>query len=159
MNKVVSIIVLSLAIFIQAQVAFCEDIDPQKIEENSKIETVNNNETSLDTSVNEAIEQNVEIKTPKVDDIEEMTPNANDKIKKEVVDSTNNHMLDVVKKFLFCMAGVIISSIFLFIIGTLMNKFHLLDKYKKKKDEIEAEEIPNSDDEDEALKIFFDITK
>lgn len=160
MNKIIIIFVLFAACCAQFQTAFGEEAATIQTEATQVSETATNTtENSFDTSIDETAEQNNEIKTPKIDDIKEMTPNANDKIKKEVVDSTNNHLFDVIKKFLFCMAGVIVSSIFLFAIGTLMNKFHLLDKYKKEEDKIEAEEIPNSDDEDEALKIFFDVTK
>ena len=42
-----------------------------------------------------------EIKTPHVEDLSEMTPNANENVKREVVDSTNNHTSFVVKKFCF----------------------------------------------------------
>jgi len=113
---------------------------------------------SLNTSVDEAI-NNSEIATPKVEDIQEMTPNANEDIRKEVVDDTNSHLMEVIKKFLFCMGAVIISSIFLFVIGTFMNKFNLLDRFKKEDNDIKSEEIPISNDENDALKIFFDTTK
>lgn len=118
-------------------------------------------EQTLDNSIDEAIKNEPiqEVITPKVADIQEMTPNANEKVRNEVVSDTNNHLNGVIKKFLAAMAGVIISSIIIFILATLFNKFN---KYKSGKPEEffeEKEEASPTNDENEALKIFFEKTK
>ena len=73
---------------------------------------------------------------------------------------TNNNLKGVVKKFLAAMAGVIISSVIIFILGVIFNKFN---KFKTGKPEEffeeKEEEVPPTNDENEALKTFFDITE
>ena len=121
------------------------------------IETSSNN---LDASVDEAIENTTvqEVITPKVEDIQEMTPNANEKVKNEVVSDTNNHLKGVIKKFLAAMAGVVISSVIIFFFAVLFNKFN---KFKTGKPEefFDEPDIPITNDENDALKVFFEKTK
>ena len=117
--------------------------------------------TTIDSSIDEALNNEMpeEIKTPRVKDIQEMTPNANEKIRKEVVGDTTDHFKMVVKRFLAAMAGVVVSSLLLFLILMGMNKFHLIKPQKKEEIKQEPEDISPSNDENDALKIFFDKTK
>ena len=89
-----------------------------------------------------------------------MTPNANEKIKNEVVNDTNSHLKSVIKKFLTVMFAVAVSSVLIFAILLLMNRFNFINTKKDLNKTNSAEgEIPVSNDENDALKIFFDKTK
>ena len=154
LNKVL-ILLLFAVVFVMPQVSYAENSGVKLL---PPIET---NSDSLDASVDEAIQNTdtvEEVITPKVEDIKEMTPNANEEIKKEVVTDTNNHLKGVIKKFLMAMAGVIVSSIIIFLLATLFNKFN---KFKSGKPEefFDEPDIPISNDENDALKIFFEKTK
>ncbi len=116
---------------------------------------------NLDSSIDEALNNDIEeVQTPHVEDVQEMTPNANEKIKNEVVNDTNSHLKSVIKKFLTVMFAVVVSSVLIFVILLLMNRFNFINTKKdtNKTDPSEGE-IPISNDENDALKIFFDKTK
>ncbi len=127
----------------------------------------NKSEESLDVQVEQAIKNDPppvvvkKVKTPVVKDLEVMTPNANEEIKEKVLKDTNENIKFTIKKFLFAMGGVLISSIILFIILTVMNKRNLLENLKNNdKAYTRKEELSNGNfGENEALKVFFDKTK
>lgn len=160
LNKIFAIILIGMFSF---SPAFAEEGEVKLLP------PIQTEEEQLDNSVDEAL-QNVaveEVITPKVEDIKEMTPNSNDDIRKEVVADTNNHLKGVIKKFLAAMAGVVVSSLLIFLLATLFNKFKRFQTGKpeeffeepEKEAEKEKEEPPLVNDENEALKIFFDKTK
>ena len=105
----------------------------------------------------EEVELTKELQTPKVEDIKEMTPNANVKIKNEVVNETNDNLKNLVHKFLMAMAGVIISSIVIFLAATFVNKTGLTKNNSPVLSQKTETESPQTDDV--ALKVFFEKTR
>ncbi len=122
--------------------------------------------TNLDSYVDEAIENSTrEVVTPKVEDIKVMTPNANKEVKNDVLNDNDTGLKFTLKKFACAMAGVVISSVVIFIILVIMNKIHDFQtlKFKRKEEDtgvgLLREDIAVSGNENEALKIFFEKTK
>ncbi len=118
----------------------------------------------LDSTIDEAIQNSTkEVVTPKVEDIKVMTPNANEEIKKDVLGDTKSELKFTFKKFLFAMAGVLISSVIIFIVLSLLNKVNSfkigLNSDKKSDNPFSGNNFIQSDDENEALRIFFEKTK
>lgn len=128
---------------------------------NSSIELKNN--TKIDISIDEAINNSTkEVVTPKVEDIKQLMPNSNNEIKKEVVGQTDDFN-ETIKKFLFAMLGVAVSSVVIFLILTIMNKLAVNRPISiPKKEDIEEktnEDFVAPESEDEALKVFFEKTR
>ena len=153
MNKI-RIIFLSLALILA----------PLSVESNSHPAYAINNESEIDLSIDEAIQNSTkEVKTPHVEDIKVMTPNANKELKNQVVQDTNNELKFTIKKFLFAMLGVALSSVIIFLVLTVMNKMTFMKNLKKKKKEEDEslikDEIVIPSGENDALKIFFEKTR
>lgn len=153
MNKI-RIIFLSLALILA----------PLSVESNSHPAYAINNESEIDLSINEAIQNSTkEVKTPHVEDIKVMTPNANKELKNQVVQDTNNELKFTIKKFLFAMLGVALSSVIIFLVLTVMNKMTFMQNLKamnKEEDEsLIKDEIVIPSGENDALKIFFEKTR
>lgn len=153
MNKI-RIIFLSLALILA----------PLSVESNSHPAYAINNESEIDLSIDEAIQNSTkEVKTPHVEDIKVMTPNANKELKNQVVQDTNNELKFTIKKFLFAMLGVALSSVIIFLVLTVMNKMTFMQNLKamnKEEDELLIkDEIVIPSGENDALKIFFEKTR
>ena len=153
MNKI-RIIFLSLALILA----------PLSVESNSHPAYAINNESEIDLSIDEAIQNSTkEVKTPHVEDIKVMTPNANKELKNQVVQDTNNELKFTIKKFLFAMLGVALSSVIIFLVLTVMNKMTFMQNLKamnKVEDEsLIKDEIVIPSGENDALKIFFEKTR
>lgn len=153
MNKI-RIIFLSLALILA----------PLSVESNSHPAYAINNESEIDLSIDEAIQNSSkEVKTPHVEDIKVMTPNANKELKNQVVQDTNNELKFTIKKFLFAMLGVALSSVIIFLVLTVMNKMTFMQNLKamnKEEDEsLIKDEIVIPSGENDALKIFFEKTR
>ncbi len=153
MNKI-RIIFLSLALILA----------PLSVESNSHPAYAINNESEIDLSIDEAIQNSTkEVKTPHVEDIKVMTPNANKELKNQVVQDTNNELKFTIKKFLFAMLGVALSSVIIFLVLTVMNKMTFMQNLKamnKEEDEsLIKDEIVIPSGENDALKIFFEKTR
>lgn len=154
MNKI-RIIFLSLALILA----------PLSVESNSHPAYAINNESEIDLSIDEAIQNSTkEVKTPHVEDIKVMTPNANKELKNQVVQDTNNELKFTIKKFLFAMLGVALSSVIIFLVLTVMNKMTFMQNLKAMNKEEEDEslikdEIVIPSGENDALKIFFEKTR
>ena len=153
MNKI-RIIFLSLALILA----------PLSVETNSHPAYAINNESEIDLSIDEAIQNSTkEVKTPHVEDIKVMTPNANKELKNQVVQDTNNELKFTIKKFLFAMLGVALSSVIIFLVLTVMNKMTFMQNLKamnKEEDEsLIKDEIVIPSGENDALKIFFEKTR
>lgn len=153
MNKI-RIIFLSLALILA----------PLSVESNSHSAYAINNESEIDLSIDEAIQNSTkEVKTPHVEDIKVMTPNANKELKNQVVQDTNNELKFTIKKFLFAMLGVALSSVIIFLVLTVMNKMTFMQNLKamnKEEDEsLIKDEIVIPSGENDALKIFFEKTR
>lgn len=153
MNKI-RIIFLSLALILA----------PLSVESNSHPAYAINNESEIDLSIDEAIQNSTkEVKTPHVEDIKVMTPNANKELKNQVVQDTNNELRFTIKKFLFAMLGVALSSVIIFLVLTVMNKMTFMQNLKamnKEEDEsLIKDEIVIPSGENDALKIFFEKTR
>ena len=153
MNKI-RIIFLSLALILA----------PLSVESNSHPAYAINNESESDLSIDEAIQNSTkEVKTPHVEDIKVMTPNANKELKNQVVQDTNNELKFTIKKFLFAMLGVALSSVIIFLVLTVMNKMTFMQNLKamnKEEDEsLIKDEIVIPSGENDALKIFFEKTR
>lgn len=123
---------------------------------------------SVDVDVDEAIENSTnEVVTPHVEDIKVMNPNSNEEVKKIVLKDTNESLKFTINKFLGAMAGVAISSILIFLILLVMNKFNIAAASRgmgfpgEPNDEaspFKNDNIPSSG-ENEALRIFLEKTK
>lgn len=153
MNKIRTIF-LSLALILA----------PLSVESNSHPAYAINNESEIDLSIDEAIQNSTkEVKTPHVEDIKVMTPNANKELKNQVVQDTNNELKFTIKKFLFAMLGVALSSVIIFLVLTVMNKMTFMQNLKamnKEEDELLIkDEIVIPSGENDALKIFFEKTR
>lgn len=153
MNKIVITILLCLFCLIPNTKAYSY---PDNIQAN--------NASVLDENVDEAINNSTkEITTPHVEDIKVMTPNANKELKNEVVRDTDNELKFTVKKFLFAMFGVALSSVIIFLVLTIMNKMTFMQNLKAAKNEDDEslikDEIVIPSGENDALKIFFEKTK
>ena len=153
MNKI-RIIFLSLALILA----------PLSVESNSHPAYAINNESEIDLSIDEAIQNSTkEVKTPHVEDIKVMTPNANKELKNQVVQDTNNELKFTIKKFLFAMLGVALSSVIIFLVLTVLNKITFMQNLKamnKEEDEsLIKDEIVIPSGENDALKIFFEKTR
>ena len=153
MNKI-RIIFLSLALILA----------PLSVESNSHPAYAINNESEIDLSIDEAIQNSTkEVKTPHVEDIKVMTPNANKELKNQVVQDTNNELKFTIKKFLFAMLGVALSSVIIFLVLTVMNKMAFMQNLKamnKEEDEsLIKDEIVIPSGENDALKIFLEKTR
>ena len=137
---------------------------PFSVESNSHPPHAINNESEIDLSIDEAIQNSTkEVKTPHVEDIKVMTPNANKELKNQVVQDTNNELKFTIKKFLFAMLGVALSSVIIFLVLTVMNKMTFMQNLKamnKEEDEsLIKDEIVIPSGENDALKIFFEKTR
>ena len=137
---------------------------PLSVESNSHPAYAINNESEIDLSIDEAIQNATkEVKTPHVEDIKVMTPNANKELKNQVVQDTNNELKFTIKKFLFAMLGVALSSVIIFLVLTVMNKMTFMQNLKamnKEEDEsLIKDEIVIPSGENDALKIFFEKTR
>lgn len=136
-----------------------------QIEETTQpVETKDN----LDKAVDEAVLNVEEVKTPKVDDLKVMTPNANKEIRDEVVQHANKELNFTLKKLGAMMLGVIISSVIIFLILSFLNKLNAFKTFKLKSLAQEEKHLDTDEKEenieapssiDEALKVFFDKTK
>lgn len=120
------------------------------------------NNVQIDVSVDEAINNSVKEKiTPVVEDVKVMTPNSNTEIKNEVVGQTDS-IKETIKKFSFAMLGVLISSLVIYFILSIMNKIALNGggkiSYSNVSDK-KTEDFESPDNEDEALKVFFEKSK
>lgn len=151
--------IAAVCIMPESNSAFCApDIEIQNNESNEVLD--------LDSSIDEAIKNSTqEIVTPKVEDVKVMTPNANKEVRNEVLKDTDNNLKFTIKKFLCAMAGVAISSVLIFLILTLMNKFNMIRGLNFTKQEegrnpfSSKEEINVPGGENDALKIFFEKTR
>lgn len=102
-----------------------------------------------------------EVKTPIVQDIKTMTPNANAKLREEVVNDTKSNLEFTLKKFGYAMLGVLVSSIIIFLILLIMNKLNFIQRDEKKHKNLflNKEDINVPTGENDALKVFFDKTR
>lgn len=155
-NKVVLALIISLCFMLpMGDAGYCAPIG---------IEATEINSSSLDDSIDEAIQNSTqEIKTPHVEDLKVMTPNSNKEVKNEVLKDTNNNLKYTIKKFLCAMAGVLISSVIIFLILTVMNKIHSMKgkgfPIKEDDEPLNTETISAPAGENDALKIFFEKTR
>lgn len=118
----------------------------------------------IDLIIDEAIQNSTkEVKTPKVEDVKVMTPNANEEVRKDVLEDTNDNLKFTLKKFAFAMLGVVISSLVIFLILTIMNKIYYSNSLKFQRNEDDKsfikDEIMFPHGENDALKIFFEKTR
>ena len=118
----------------------------------------------IDLTIDEAIQNSTkEVKTPKVEDVKVMTPNANEEVRKDVLEDTNDNLKFTLKKFAFAMLGVVISSLVIFLILTIMNKIYYSNSLKFQRNEDDKsflkDEIIIPQGENDALKIFFEKTR
>ena len=129
------------------------------LENNSEIQN-----SDIDLTIDEAIKNSTkEIKTPKVEDVKVMTPNANEEVRKDVLEDTNDNLKFTLKKFAYAMLGVVISSLVIFLILTIMNKIYYSNSLKFQRNEEDKsfikDEIMIPSGENDALKIFFEKTR
>lgn len=118
----------------------------------------------IDLTIDEAIQNSTkEVKTPKVEDVKVMTPNANEEVRKDVLEDTNDNLKFTLKKFAFAMLGVVISSLVIFLILTIMNKIYYSNSLKFQRNEDDKsflkDEIIIPQGENDALRIFFEKTR
>lgn len=118
----------------------------------------------IDLTIDEAIQNSTkEVKTPKVEDVKVMTPNANEEVRKDVLEDTNDNLKFTLKKFAFAMLGVVISSLVIFLILTIMNKIYYSNSLKFQRNEEDKsflkDEIIIPQGENDALRIFFEKTR
>lgn len=118
----------------------------------------------IDLTIDEAIQNSTkEVKTPKVEDVKVMTPNANEEVRKDVLNDTNNNLKFTLKKFAYAMLGVVVSSLVIFLILTIMNKIYYANSLKFQRNEDDKsfikDEIMFPQGENDALKIFFEKTR
>ena len=118
----------------------------------------------IDLTIDEAIQNSTkEVKTPKVEDVKVMTPNANEEVRKDVLEDTNDNLKFTLKKFVFAMLGVVISSLVIFLILTIMNKIYYSNSLKFQRNEDDKsflkDEIIIPQGENDALRIFFEKTR
>ena len=128
---------------------------------NTNVEIQNND---IDLAIDEAIQNSTkEVKTPHVEDVKVMTPNANEEVRKDVLNDTNNNLKFTLKKFAFAMLGVVISSLVIFLILTIMNKVYYANSLKFQRNEEDKasikDEIMIPQGENDALRIFFEKTR
>ena len=120
--------------------------------------------SDIDLTIDEALQNSTkEVKTPKVEDVKVMTPNANEEVKEDVLNDTNDNLKFTLKKFAFAMLGVVISSLVIFLILTIMNKIYYSNSLKFQRNEDDKnfirDEIIIPQGENDALKIFFEKTR
>ncbi len=120
--------------------------------------------SDIDLTIDEALQNSTkEVKTPKVEDVKVMTPNANEEVKEDVLNDTNDNLKFTLKKFAFAMLGVVISSLVIFFILTIMNKIYYSNSLKFQRNEDDKnfirDEIIIPQGENDALKIFFEKTR
>ena len=118
----------------------------------------------IDLTIDEAIQNSTkEVKTTKVEDVKVMTPNANEEVRKDVLEDTNDNLKFTLKKFAFAMLGVVISSLVIFLILTIMNKIYYSNSLKFQRNEDDKsflkDEIIIPQGENDALRIFFEKTR
>lgn len=118
----------------------------------------------IDLTIDEVIQNSTkEVKTPKVEDVKVMTPNANEEVRKDVLEDTNDNLKFTLKKFAFAMLGVVISSLVIFLILTIMNKIYYSNSLKFQRNEDDKsflkDEIIIPQGENDALRIFFEKTR
>ena len=155
-NKVLLILILMLTpLFMGVSI----DNAAFSLENNSEIQN-----SDIDLTIDEAIKNSTkEIKTPKVEDVKVMTPNANEEVRKDVLEDTNDNLKFTLKKFAYAMLGVVISSLVIFLILTIMNKIYYSNSLKFQRNEEDKsfikDEIMIPSGENDALKIFFEKTR
>lgn len=64
-----------------------------------------------------------------------MTPNANEEVRKDVLNDTNDNLKFTLKKFAYAMLGVVVSSLVIFLILTIMNKIYYANSLKFQRNE------------------------
>lgn len=155
-NKILIILVLMFAPFVLGA-----NINNTAFSLEQGVEIQNND---IDLTIDEAIQNSTkEVKTPKVEDVKVMTPNANEEVRKDVLEDTNDNLKFTLKKFAFAMLGVVISSLVIFLILTIMNKIYYSNSLKFQRNEEDKsflkDEIIIPQGENDALRIFFEKTR
>lgn len=155
-NKILIILVLMFAPFVLGA-----SINNAAFSLEQGVEIQNND---IDLTIDEAIQNSTkEVKTPKVEDVKVMTPNANEEVRKDVLEDTNDNLKFTLKKFAFAMLGVVISSLVIFLILTIMNKIYYSNSLKFQRNEEDKsflkDEIIIPQGENDALRIFFEKTR
>lgn len=156
MNKILLILILMLApLFAGA------GINGAVFSVENSVQVQNND---IDLTIDEVIQNSTkEVKTPKVEDVKVMTPNANEEVRKDVLNDTNDNLKFTLKKFAYAMLGVVVSSLVIFLILTIMNKIYYANSLKFQRNEDDKsfikDEIMFPQGENDALKIFFEKTR